>query len=471
LFGLVGIGALIVTLVLLLAPDSSPPSTVGSPEEVRVVTATPEDDPTDEPDEEDLTQREEEDRNGPPLGPEEGFAGADNSALGLPSTNMGSLQLNQPVSAELDTIMEAHDWTFAGQAGQVVTIRVEAAEGHDTDPRVNLLSPSGEFLIAADDTEGYNAVISGYELPETGAYTIKVDVFTEGAYAILVTDGTGDPPSQEAAQPGPGAADAGGFQGSLLLGQPATGHLESLSAVDDWTFTAEAGQLVTISVAAAPGEDTDPRVNVVAPDGSLLVSEDDSVGYDALISGYELPQSGEYTLQVDVFTGGDYVIEVRDGSNDPASHAPNQVSPGGLGNGAAGAGNSALGLESTTMGTVQLDQPVRGELNTLSEAHDWTFAGQAGQVVTIRVEAADGHDTDPRVNLLSPSGEFLIAADDTEGYNAVISGYELPETGAYTIKVDVFTEGAYAILVTDGTGEIRLTNSLTDDWDPDWSPE
>jgi hypothetical protein len=111
----------------------------------------------------------------------------ENSALGLNSTDQGSLSLGSASSATLDTLTEAHDWTFSGEQGQVVTIRVEAADGADTDPRVNLLSPAGEFLTSADDSDGYNAVISAYELPETGDYTVKVDVFEPGEYTVLVT--------------------------------------------------------------------------------------------------------------------------------------------------------------------------------------------------------------------------------------------------------------------------------------------
>jgi hypothetical protein len=116
---------------------------------------------------------------------DDSFIGPDNSALDLRSNFQGIIEVGDRVDGNLDTIFEADDWTFQGNAGQSVTIRCEAAVGSTTDPRINLLGPDGDF-IAADDDGGinYNAVLRNITLPTDGEYTIKVDVFETGRYVL-----------------------------------------------------------------------------------------------------------------------------------------------------------------------------------------------------------------------------------------------------------------------------------------------
>lgn len=112
---------------------------------------------------------------------------ADNAGLRLEAIPQGAVTIGTPVQATLDTQAAAHDWSFAGRAGQVITIRCTAAPGNETDPRMNLLAPDGTWLIANDDGgEGLNAVVADFALPADGTYTIKIDVFTTGPYVLSV---------------------------------------------------------------------------------------------------------------------------------------------------------------------------------------------------------------------------------------------------------------------------------------------
>jgi serine/threonine-protein kinase len=126
------------------------------------------------------------------------FIGPDNSALNLPAINQGTLSPGTPMSASLDTVLEAHDWTFEGQAGQVVTLRCTAAPGAETDPRINLLAPDGSWLSADDDGgEGLSSLIANFELPMDGIYTVKVDVFEIGEYVLVLESSAISQPQQE----------------------------------------------------------------------------------------------------------------------------------------------------------------------------------------------------------------------------------------------------------------------------------
>jgi SH3-like domain-containing protein len=109
-------------------------------------------------------------------------------------------------------------------------------------------------------------------------------------------------------------------EGTLVAGTAQEGELDDLFAAHDWNFEGTAGQRVTIRVEAAPGEETDPRATLVDADGSVLASDDDGGGgLNAEISNYELPADGTYTVKVDVFSEGGYLITLTEGSDDAGS--------------------------------------------------------------------------------------------------------------------------------------------------------
>jgi hypothetical protein len=108
----------------------------------------------------------------------------DNAGADLPVTGGGTLEIGGSQSATLDTIYEAHDWTFQGTAGQQVTISVEGVG--DVDPRVTLIGPGGDRLAADDDGGGDLNALLTYTLPSDGTYTARVDVFTAGEYTITL---------------------------------------------------------------------------------------------------------------------------------------------------------------------------------------------------------------------------------------------------------------------------------------------
>jgi tetratricopeptide (TPR) repeat protein len=61
----------------------------------------------------------------------------------------------------------------------------------------------------------------------------------------------------------------------------------------------EAGQMFSAAAGGAQGSQTDPLLILLAPDGTPLIADDDTGGgTTALILGYILPETGEYTLIV-----------------------------------------------------------------------------------------------------------------------------------------------------------------------------
>jgi hypothetical protein len=101
----------------------------------------------------------------------------------LEVTGGGSIAMGESQTATLGSIVEAHDWTFNGEAEQVIHVIVE---GEDRiDPRITLLDSTGEVLATANDNEGPDEILS-YTLPANGIYTLRVDAFHKGTYAITV---------------------------------------------------------------------------------------------------------------------------------------------------------------------------------------------------------------------------------------------------------------------------------------------
>ena len=120
-----------------------------------------------------------------------------------------------------------------------------------------------------------------------------------------------------------------------------------------------------------------------------------------------------------------------------------------MGGGSGGAPNTfdgGDGFDTTGGGTLTVGGGSgSGQLNSLIEAHNWTFEGVSGQTVTINVYGQGG--TDPRATLLDPRGSVLTQDDDGgNNYDSLIY-YTLPETGTYTIRIDVYTTGPYTVSV------------------------
>ena len=76
-----------------------------------------------------------------------------------------------------------------------------------------------------------------------------------------------------------------------------------------------------------------------------------------------------------------------------------------------------------------------GTLN-MGERVDWRFMGQAGDVVSLSAEAANPAQLDTYLELYGPDGSRLTSDDDSgDASNALITEFELPADGVYTVAV------------------------------------
>lgn len=104
---------------------------------------------------------------------------------GFETASVQEITVGTTETATLESLFEAHNWTFDGTAGQNVTITVTAVG--DTDPRVKLMDENCN-IIGEDDDSGpdqYSSLLTA-TLPSAGTYTVRIDVYTGGEYQINV---------------------------------------------------------------------------------------------------------------------------------------------------------------------------------------------------------------------------------------------------------------------------------------------
>ncbi len=100
-------------------------------------------------------------------------------------------------------------------------------------------------------------------------------------------------------------------------------------------------------------------------------------------------------------------------------------------------GGEATPAPETTEAAVSLAYGEVGQ-GTLSmgERVDWSFAGRAGDVISVSAEAVNPAQLDTYLELYGPDGRRLTSDDDGgDASNALITEFELPTDGIYTIAV------------------------------------
>jgi hypothetical protein len=326
------------------------------------------------------------------------------------------------------------EYTFAGQEGDVVTITLESG---DFDAFLILRDAGGSVLDEDDDSAGsLNSRIQGFELPADGTYTIVVSSLGgsgSGSYTLTLdgeasTQPTAAPTTEPTIEP---TDEPVASTGDLVYGDSLADTLEN--GPNLYTFDGEAGDLVTITLVST---DFDAYLRLLDPSGRELTTDDDSGGdLNARIANFELPADGTYTIVASGFddaASGDYTLTLEVGVVDEPTVVPTEPTDVPEG------GDIAIG--DTVSGTLG---------SSLSETY--TFAGEAGQVVTITLIS---EDFDTYLRLYGPNGDELVTDDDGAGnLDSRISLFELPENGLYTIAVETFSgdTGDYTLTLSTAT--------------------
>ncbi len=186
-------------------------------------------------------------------------------------------------------------WTFENPGNTLVNVDVQP-QGMLFDPYLVVKDAEGNIVAANDDrsSRGRGAGIEGLWLSRPGAYHFEVHAKSgAGDYALTLTS------AQEEA-----------LQRHISYGETISDTLRGDSERHLWAFEGQAGDQVSILM---DGEQLDAYLELYAPDGTLLLRDDDSGGgTDARIE-LTLPQDGTYYIlaySVDPMEGGRYSLNL-----------------------------------------------------------------------------------------------------------------------------------------------------------------
>jgi uncharacterized protein YraI len=305
-------------------------------------------------------------------------------------------------------------YTFEAQAGDVIDIQMQGTSGN-LDPQLILLDWQDVELARNDDadtTTTRDSHIQGFAIPADGTYTIVATRFgenegvSEGNFNLILTLTTPSTP----------VAGVGEVQ-------TATGTISDDQPGLSFSYTVSANEVVTIELIATSGN-LDPLLIVLAPDGREIVRNDDqsSDSTNSRIQNLLLNERGDYSL---------IATRYQQGAGTSSGDFEIRVIPGVSGGEVTGTYAQPIAYGITSSGTI-----THGGDFTI-----YTFQGQAGDLITIRMTATSGN-LDTFLILTDNYGNEIARNDDinSTNTNSEIANLQLTTSGFYTIIAMPFDE-------------------------------
>jgi hypothetical protein len=238
-----------------------------------------------------------------------------------------------------------------------------------------------------------------------------------------------------------------GDQGGLLVnGVNQSGEI-TLADIDAWTFTAAAGDLITLSIGEVePTSSFNPWMRLMGPTGALVEGSFSSLA--AQINSVKAAQSGTYTVLVSAHAGfpagtGSYLLTM---AKVPGTLT---LSPGDQG------------------GYVTIAASHPGEI-TLGDVDGWTFLAAQGDALAVNIgEVEPTVSFNPWIRLIGPTGTLVSSAFGSLAAQISIAA---PATGLYTVLVSAHAgfpsgTGNYLLTVT-GVTTINPLSEIVLDFGP-----
>lgn len=343
------------------------------------------------------------------------FEAAELIVCGQRATNSGSGSggkenpENEPIFSEQGEFLppQSNNWEFEGTRGQIVTVDFVSDIPHTLtllDPQQNQIEGTNSFRSGG--THSWH----GLTLPMDGTYTLIVSGYGSdqfgGEYSLSVWNGY-----------------VGQTIGQLQYGDNVQGVFSPTPpGYQRWTFEGRRDQRVTIEFISS----IDHTLTFLDPSYQTLESTNSfRSGGTHTWHGIELPRDGTYTVVVSSYGsdpyGGPYELVVSEGY---------------------------IGV---TVGILTVGSVQEGVYDPAPPGYQrWTFAGVAGQTVSI----AFNSDIEHTLTLLDPQYRELMSTNSfRSGRSYTWRGVELPITGTYTIVVSKYGSnpygGPYTITVND----------------------
>lgn len=341
--------------------------------------------------------------------------------------------LGDEVTGALSALSREHLYTYEGREGETLSLTLQRLAG-TLDPVLWLYAPSGE-LLAQDEysAPARTARLLNIRLPAEGLYQIVVggDGFF-GDYRLSLEAGlTVAPDSLPTAMPlalTPYLTPTLGAVNETTRLQdhvPVLGNLARPSDFARFSFSAQAGELISVGVEPYADSSLRPKVEVYDPDGVLIASAQASVsnaGGRAVVVGLPASLTGTYFVLVtaeDQTSGGAFVVSYGLGTS--YSERFKGIAPPAL----------------------RLDQLLDGR----AVRDGYGVRLNAGDVITVAVTS---EAFDPLIELSDSAGVVLTSDDNGGGgTSALIRTARIERTGDYLLRVRSARgdgRGAYTLL-------------------------
>ena len=353
----------------------------------------------------------------------------------LPADAAGISQ-NGSIRGQLDDANPRDVYFLDGLRGEVIDLELSAISG-DLDLVLSVFDETGELALWQDDSAGGLGAQTDLAIARTGRYFIIV-----GRFGYQLGKGIGEYRLRLNRK---GVLSERGS--ALRYGDSVIGTISDASPEVYYTFQAQQGDILTISMQRSSGA-LDPYLQIVDGDRFVIAQNDDQIGADtrnAHIDALIINRSGTYIIVATRYdnSAGSFVLALEETAD-------------------SGRGSTRLAPLPLAYGESAI-----GSLDSQQVARYYSFAAQAGELVTIDLERGDTGDLDAYVTLADGEFQSLIEDDDSgEGQNARIADYRIPADGRYHIIATRYEGAAGAT-----SGEYRLTLDILDSTLADLPPD
>jgi hypothetical protein len=328
-----------------------------------------------------------------------------------PAASGSCLSDHRPVTGRIERAGDVRRYLITAEPGAVLSLAAGPAPGSGVLPHVEIYNPAGEQLLAvsARRDAGGDALVPALGVMEGGTYSVYItaDANTTGDFIMAF---------------GWGASHTDVDRGPILPDERRDAALDKRGLRDVWTIALHQGDVVEARVESL-SRGFNPILELVAPDGAVVASDDNSGGgFNPLLGAVEIAQTGFYRLRItgaEAASFGAYALTWRLLQTGPTPTPPAPILP---------------------LMIIDGEVPAGGVL-------EYPLQGVRGHVVRVRVEALTP-DFDPVAALLRVNGALVAEGDDSDGGLNPLFEAQLAATGTYVVRVSGYGASSGTVRVT-----------------------
>ncbi len=320
-------------------------------------------------------------------------------AFVVPSGDEGGAMVNGTNHQGAIDLGDMDLWTFSATRGDRIVLQLGELTGASSfNPMIELFAPNGSRLAVDSNT-----------------LVARVDAQAEttGTYTVMVSDsspsGTGTYQLQLVRVAGGSFALSPGDEGGALVDGVNSDGAIPVGDLDPWTFTAAAGDRVTIQLMELTGGASfTPRFELFDPKGERKRNAAGTLGA---------------TNETVIDLGGTYTVLVGDTNR-------------------TGTGTYRLLLTRSTVAPLSANILTNGtthfgEVAVPGQSNAWTFRASSGDRIILRLGDTSGSGFTPAIRLYNPAN---LLVDSSSG------------TTAAEVNVVAATNGTFKVIVADNSG-------------------